>query len=148
MDSIFKQMMTEKGGDKINERGKNKWWPRLLIKIIMDKLSIDTDNCKMPIWIKTRRYQWKIKWIDTLQSSIKRWANITKTFFFYFNMFGLDQLTRMDVGTSSLTCPSLSKEKKIIYLCYLDPLRKAWWWSRWYESWYNRIKIDHVACIS
>lgn len=49
MDSIFKQMMTEKGGDKINERGKNKWWPRLLIKIIMDKLSIDTDNCKMPI---------------------------------------------------------------------------------------------------
>lgn len=49
MDAIFKQMMTEKGGDKINEKGKNKWWPRLLIKIIMDKLSIDTDNCKMPI---------------------------------------------------------------------------------------------------
>lgn len=48
-----------------------------------------------------------------------------KNIFFYFNMFGLDQLTRMDVGTSSLTCPSLSKEKKIIYLCYLDPLRKA-----------------------
>lgn len=44
---------------------------------------------------------------------------------FFLNMFRLDQLTLMDVGTSLLTCPLLSKEKENNLSLLFRPTEKS-----------------------
>lgn len=94
------------------------------MKIIIDKLSIDTDNCNAnmnqdeKISMKEKKMNRHTSIFD--QALSKYYKNII-----FFNMFGLDQLTLMDVGASLLTCPSLFKEKENNLSLLFRPTEKS-----------------------